>query len=370
VKTYLRRGLVVAAVATLALGAMGACGKAKQAGGGSSNAGSISKGFKIGLLLPENKTARYEKFDKPYIEQNITKLCPKCTVLYSNANQDASTQQQQFESMLTNGVKVIILDSVDYKAISGEVSKAKAQNIPVVAYDRLANGPISAYTSFDNEKIGEQQGQALLDALKRGGDPKRGDVVMINGATTDPNAGFFKKGAHKILDGQVNIAKEYDTPDWDPTNANTEMAGAISAIGIKKIIGVYSANDGMAGGAISALTAAKASPMPPVTGQDAEVAGIQRLLNGSQLSSIYKSIKPEAAAAAQFAVDLGAGKKASGTSTVDNGTNHSVPTVLAPTVVLTKDNIASTVIKDGYWTYNDICTAQYVALCKSAGINP
>jgi D-xylose transport system substrate-binding protein len=367
VKTYLRRGLVVAAVATLALGAMGACGKAKQAGGGTSNAGSVSKGFKIGLLLPENKTARYEKFDKPYIEQNITKLCPKCTVLYSNANQDASTQQQQFESMLTNGVKVIILDSVDYKAISGEVAKAKQQNIPVVAYDRLANGPISAYTSFDNEKIGEQQGQALLDAIKAKGDPKRGDVVMINGATTDPNAGFFKKGAHKVLDGQVTISKEYDTPDWDPTNANTEMAGAISALTVNKIVGVYSANDGMAGGAIAALTAAHANPMPPVTGQDAEVAGIQRLLTGTQLSSIYKSIKPEAAAAAQFAVDLGSGKKASGKTTVDNGTNHSVPSVLNPTVVLTKSNI-DTVIKDGYWTYNDICTAQYVAACKAAGI--
>lgn len=122
-----------------------------------------------------------------------------------------------------------------------------------MAYDRLAQGPIDAYTSFDNTTVGKTQGQALLDAL--GAKAKSGKIVMMNGSSTDPNAAQFKAGAHSVLDGKVTVGKEYDTKDWKPENANANMEGAITALGKKNIVGVYSANDGMAGGIITALKA-------------------------------------------------------------------------------------------------------------------
>ncbi|GAB3676460.1 sugar ABC transporter substrate-binding protein [Actinocorallia lasiicapitis] len=358
--------VAVAAGASVALafGAV-ACGSAKESGDSSGGStGSATEGFKIGLLLPETKTARYEKFDRPYITENIKSLCPNCTVDYVNANQDPSLQQQQVDSMLTNGAKVLILDAVDAKAIAASVNKAKNQGVKVVAYDRLAQGPIDAYTSFDNVEVGKKQGQALLDALKAGGDAKRGPIVMINGSPTDPNAADFKKGAHSVLDGQVTIGKEYDTPDWSPDKAAVEAQGAITALGAKKVIGFYSANDGMAGGIAKSMSNAGVAKGTPLTGQDAELAGIQRILLGTQTMTIYKPIKPEAQAAAQMAVDLGSGKAATGNQTVSN-----VPAqVIAPQVV-TKSNIKDTVVKDGFWTVQEICTAQVAAACKAAGIS-
>lgn len=367
-KSYPMRGVAGCAALLLAL-AVTACGEAKQSddkSGGAAN--SIDQGFKIGLLLPESKTARYEKFDRPYTEQKIKSLCPKCTVMYNNANQDPNLQQQQVDSMLTNGAKVLILDAVDSKAIASSVAKAKGQNVPVVAYDRLAGGPVDAYVSFDNQQVGKLQGQALLDALKKGGDPKRGPIVMVNGAPTDPNAGDFKKGALSVLEGQVTIGKAYDTPDWSPDAANTEATGAFTALGASKVIGVYSANDGMAGGIAKAMENAGVKKGTPLTGQDAELAAIQRILLGTQTMTIYKAIKPEAEASAQMAVDLGAGKTVTGGTTVSNGTATSIPAQLLTPVVVTKDNIKDTVVKDGFWTVSEICTAAYMSACNAAGL--
>ncbi|MBW8486580.1 sugar ABC transporter substrate-binding protein [Actinomadura parmotrematis] len=359
---------VAGALSLAAVLALGACGSAKESDNGSgsgSSGGSVDEGFKIGLLLPETKTTRYEKFDRPYITQEIAKLCPKCTVVYNNANQDPNLQQQQVDSMLTNGVKVLILDAVDAKAIAGSVSKAKNQGVKVLAYDRLASGPIDGYVSFDNLQVGKMQGQALLDAIKKGGDPKRGPIVMINGSPTDPNAADFKKGAHEALDGQVTIGKEYDTPDWSPDQANTEAAGAFTALGASKVIGVYSANDGMAAGIAKAMQNAGVKSGTPLTGQDAELTGIQRILLGTQTMTIYKPIKPEAQSAAQMAVDLGTGKTPTGNQKVGDN----VPAQIITPIVVTKDNIKDTVVKDGFWTVRQICTGSAASACASAGLS-
>ena len=368
VRNYLRRGLAVAAIAALAVG-VSACGKAKQADGGSgSESLSVDKGFKVGVLLPESKTARYEKFDHPFLAKDIKQLCPKCTIEYRNANQNADTQRQQVDAVLAAGAKVLILDSVDFKSIKSSVQKAHDQGVKVIAYDRLAQGPISGYSSFDNVDIGRQQGKAFLKAISAKGDPKRGKVILVNGSPDDPNAPDFKKGMHSVLDGKVNVGAEYDTQDWSPDQARQEVAGAISKVGKKNIIGVYCANDGMAGGAISALKAANVSPLPPVTGQDAELAGIQRILTGEQYATIYKSIKPQAKAAAEMAIDVATGKKWKGDGdTVNNGTVKVPAKIIAATTV-TKDNIESTVVKDGYWKPSEICTAKYKKYCAQAGI--
>ncbi|MER5468322.1 substrate-binding domain-containing protein [Streptomyces sp. NPDC002935] len=364
----MRRAAVAVAAGAMAV-SLAACGSAKESGGSSDSSASAKKGdaIKVGLLLPENQTARYEKFDKPLIEKKVKELTNgKGEVVYANAKQDASTQNQQVDTMITNKVDVLIVDAVDAAAIKSSVQKAKDAGIPVVAYDRLAQGPISGYTSFDNKTVGKTQGEALLTAL--GSKAKDGKIVMMNGSVTDPNAAQFKAGAHEVLDGKVNVGKEYDTKEWKPENANANMEAAISALGKKNIIGVYSANDGMAGGIITALKAAGIKV--PVTGQDAELAGVQRILAGEQFMSVYKPYAPEADAAAELAVALAQGKSLDSVAKdkVDSPTDKQIPSLLVPVTSLTKDNIKDTVVKDGLYTVNDICTPAYAAACKKAGL--
>ncbi|MFI6704766.1 substrate-binding domain-containing protein [Streptomyces sp. NPDC050509] len=364
------RRAAVATVATAMAVSLAACGSAKESGDKAEASTSDKKGpITVGLLLPENQTARYEKFDKPLIEKKVSELTDGTgKVVYANAKQDATTQSQQVETMITNKVSVLVVDAVDSKAIANSVKKAKDAGIPVVAYDRLAEGPIDAYTSFDNEEVGKVQGQALLDEL--GDKAKSGDIVMMNGAVTDPNAALFKKGALSVLDGKVTIGKSYDTKEWKPENANANMEGAISALGKDKIVGVYSANDSMAGGIITALKGAGFSKLPPVTGQDAELAGVQRIVTGEQFMSVYKSYPQEAEVAAEMAVALAKGEKLDSIAktTVDSPTTKGVPTVLVPVVSLTKDNINDTVIKEGIYTAAEICTGKYKAGCDAIGV--
>ncbi|MFE4454447.1 sugar ABC transporter substrate-binding protein [Streptomyces sp. NPDC056796] len=367
--TRMRRAAVAVAATTMAV-SLAACGSAKESGDKATTDAGKKKGddLKIGLLLPENVTARYEKFDKPIIEKKVSELTGgKAEVTYANAKQDATLQAQQVDTMITNKVDALIIDAVDAKAIENSVKKAKAEGIPVVAFDRLAEGPIDAYTSFDNEEVGRVQGKALLEAL---GTADKPTVVMMNGSITDPNAALFKKGAKSVLDGKVTYGKEYDTKEWKPENANSNMEGAITALGKDKIAGVYSANDGMAGGIIQALKSAGLSKLPPVTGQDAELAGVQRIVTGEQFMSVYKPYPQEGIVAAQMAVALAKGEKLDSiaTSKVDNTGTKGIATVLVPVVSLTKANIKDTVIKDGIWTLDEICTAKYKAACTSAGL--
>ncbi|MCC0100040.1 substrate-binding domain-containing protein [Streptomyces flavotricini] len=363
--TQLGRVVVVVTAAAASV-SLAACGSTEGAGAGGS---AKSEAIKVGLLLPEDQTARYEKFDKPLIEKEIAKFTRnKGEVVYANAKQDAAAQNAQVDAMIARKVNVLIIDAVDAKAIAGAVKKAKDARIPVIAYDRLAEGPIDAYTSFDNEDVGKVQAKALLEAL--GDKAGSGQIVMMNGSLTDPNAKGFKSGAHFVLDGKVTIGKEYDTKEWKPENANANMAGAISALGKGKIVGVYSANDGMAGGIISALKAAGVTPLPPVTGQDAELAGVQRIVAGEQYMTVYKSYAPEAAAAAEMAVALAQGEKIDGliNQIVDSPTTKGVPSVLVPGIALTKNNIRATVVDDGIYTISEICTDRYKAACDEIGL--
>ena len=296
----------------------------------------------------------------------IQTLAPGATVDYYNASQDATTQQQQVDTALTKGDKVLILDAVDSKAIQSSVQKAHDAGVKVVAYDRLAQGPVDAYVSFDNHKVGELQGTALLAALG-GGAGKQ--IVMINGSPTDPNAADFKAGAHSVLNGKVKIGREFDTPNWDPNTANTEMSGSISALGGPTINGVYSANDGMAAGIATALKSGGLTV--PLTGQDAQLDGIQRILGGTQTMTIYKPYKPEAEAAGSMAVDLAQGTTLPAAvvpTTATSGSGQSVPSNLITPTAVDKSNIKATVVQDGLYTVAQICTPDFAAACKAAGL--
>ncbi|MEU5276356.1 substrate-binding domain-containing protein [Streptomyces asoensis] len=362
----MRRVVIGATAVSMAL-SIAACGKAgddkDSDSGSSSNSGSKS----IGLLLPDSVTARYEKFDKPYFDAKVKALCSDCKLEYANAAADSAKQAQQVSSMVTKGVKVIVISAQDSAAIKSSIQSAVDKGVKVVAYDRLAQGPVSAYVSFDNVKVGELQGQALLDALGSKATTKS-KVVMINGDDADPNAGQFKEGAHKALDGKVDIAYE-QSGLWKDTVAAQKMSAAITQLGAKNIAGVYSANDGMAGGIANTLKGAKISGIP-LTGQDAELAGIQRIVAGTQSSTVYKAFKPEAEAAAQLAVDLLEGKdiKALATQTLTSGSGDKVPSQLLTPVSVTKANIKDTVVKDGLYTVADICAGEYAAACKTAGL--
>ncbi|MFF8192889.1 sugar ABC transporter substrate-binding protein [Streptomyces bobili] len=357
----MRRVVIGATAVSMAL-SIAACGKA---GDDSDSSSSDSKS--IGLLLPDSVTARYEKFDKPLFEAKVKELCSDCDVQYANAAADPAKQAQQMSSMVTKGVKVIVVSAQDSAAIKSSIQSAVDKGVKVVAYDRLAQGPVSAYVSFDNVKVGELQGQALLDALGAKATPSA-NVVMINGDDADPNAGQFKEGAHKALDGKVKIAYE-QSGLWKDTVAAQKMSAAITQLGAKNIAGVYAANDGMAGGIANTLKGAKISGIP-LTGQDAELAGIQRIVAGTQSSTVYKAFKPEADAAAQLAVNLLEGKdiKSLATQTLTSGSGDKVPSQLLTPVSVTKANIKDTVIADKLYTVEEICTAEYAAACKAAGL--
>jgi D-xylose transport system substrate-binding protein len=359
-----RVSLVV--IAGLALGmVVAACGSSDNGGGG--------KGGSIAFLLPESKTARYESQDRPLFTKKVKELCPDCNIIYSNADQDASKQQQQAEAALTKGAKVLVLDPVDAASAGAIVARAKQQKVPVISYDRLIlKAPIDYYVQFDSRKVGKLQGTALSDQLKTNG-KANGPVVMINGAPTDNNAKLFKQGAQGVLTSSgVKIAKSFDTPDWSPDKAQTEMQQAITAVGNSGFNGVLAANDGTAGGAIAAMKSAGIKPNTrPTTGQDAELAAIQRILVGDQFMTVYKPIKPLTDSAAEIAVKIAKGESVPANLTPDkedNGTKQ-VPTKTLDITVVKKDNVKDTVIKDGYWTAAQVCTAAYKSACQAAGIS-
>jgi D-xylose transport system substrate-binding protein len=361
--------LAVAVLFALGLAACGGDDDDSSNGGG--GGGDSGGGKTIALLLPETKTTRYEEKDRPLFEAKVKELCPDCKVFYQNASQDPNKQQQQAEAAITKGASVLVLDAVDVSSVGPIVQHANQKDIPVIAYDRLIpDQDIAYYVSFDNVKQGRVQAQSLVDKLGDGASGK--SIVMVNGAPTDPSAGDYKKGAHQVLDKSgLKIAKEFDTPDWSPDKAQVEMEQSITSLGKDGFVGVYSANDGMAGGIIAALKGAGIQPQSkPVTGGDSEAAAIQRILTGEQLSTIYLAIKQQAETSAQLAVAAAQGKMdpdGLAKDKVDNGAKQ-VDSVLLDPIAVTKDNIQDTVIKDGFLSVDEICTGKYADACKEAGI--
>ncbi len=348
------------------------CGVLDATGDGASASPTKGDDITVGLLLPEKANSRYDKFDYPIIRDKVAELTKKHgKVEYLNADADASRQAGQLQKLIDDKVDVILLDAVDSHAVAGAVKKAKDAGIPVIAYDRLAEGPIDAYVSFDNELVGEVQARSLLEVLGSKVDTSD-KVVMINGSPTDPNAKQFKQGALSELSGKVTIAESYDTKGWKPEVAEAEMTEAIGKIGKGNIAAVYAANDGMAAGVIKALKTAGVTELPPITGQDAELDAVQRVVAGEQYMSVYKSYPDEAEAAAQMAVTKIQGKDiqfdALAQDKVDSPTDKDIPSRLVQVSPLTRTSIKDTVIADGIYKVDDICTSKYKAACAAIGL--
>ena len=355
-------------------------GTAAATGSGSGTAAPTPAGGAIALLLPESQTARYEAADRPFFEAKFKELCPGIEIVYSNANQVAADQQQQAEAAIARGVKVLVLDPVDGDSAGVIVNAAKGKSIPVISYDRLIKGGSTPdyYVSFDNERVGKLQAEALLAKLTAAGIAKP-KITMINGSPTDNNATLFKQGAHSVFDGKVEIVKEDAAANWKPEEAQQLMEQFIAAVGPKGFDAAYQANDGTAGGAIAAMKAAGIDPKTkPTTGQDAELAGIQRILAGEQYVTFYKRIQPQAEATAELACSLFKGEKpnpALVNGKVNNGTADIASVLLTPVAVTLDgagdtESIADTVVKDKFYGADSaaqICKG-YEAACTAANI--
>ncbi len=355
------RALGITTTALLAAASLAACGSGST-GGSAAGGGNGSKAIKIAFLMPDIASTRYELFDRPLFEAKIKALCAGCEVVYANANASAATQQQQANSALAQGVKAIVIDSVDSTAAASIVNAAKAQKVPVIAYDRpIPKAKADYYVSFDNEKIGALIAQSLVDKVKATN--PTGGILQINGSPTDAAAGLIKKGVHSVVDTSgLTLLAEFDTPDWAPPKAQDWASGQITKFG-SQINGVVAANDGTGGGAIAAFKAAGVNPVPPVSGNDAELAAAQRIVNGDQYNTISKPIKIVAEAAAEVAYGFAQGKPPAAKTTL-----FDTPSQLFTPEVVTKDNLNEVLIKSGILEVSDVCSGTYAAACAKAGI--
>ncbi len=326
----------------------------------------------IAFLMPDQSSTRYEEHDHPGFVAEMTQLCPSCKVLYQNADGDVSRQQQQFNSVMSQGAKAIVLDPVDSSAAASLVKQAQAQGVKVIAYDRpIPSTPADYYVSFNNEAIGKTIASSLVQHLKAM-NVAAADVGLleVNGSPTDAAAGLIKRGIHEGIEtGGYKTLAEYDTPGWEPPKAQQWVSGQISRFN-KKIVGVVAANDGTGGGAIAAFKAAGVNPVPPVTGNDATIAGLQLIISGDQYNTISKPSEIVAAAAAKVAVALLSGETPKADTEL-----FKTPTQLFTPTLITASNLKAEIIDkqvNGHpiETAEVLCTGRYAAGCKKLGITP
>jgi D-xylose transport system substrate-binding protein len=306
---------------------------------------------RVGLSLDTLKEARWQA-DRDLFVKKATELGAQVEV--QSANGDDNQQIRDVESLLTSGVKVLVIVPHDGVAMARAVQMAHKVNVPVISYDRLIrNSDVDLYLSFDNVKVGEQQAQFVVDRLPGG----KGRIVRIYGSPTDNNAKLFKQGQDNILNplikkGDIKVVRQDWAEDWKPENAKRIMNAAITDTG-GKFDAVVASNDGTAGGAIQALTEAGLAKKVLVTGQDAELAACQRIARGTQSMTIYKPLKVLATRAAETAVAMAKGKPIIATETVNNG-KIDVPSIFNTVYTVTKANLRETVIKDGFHEESEV----------------
>lgn len=320
---------------------------------------------KIGVILPDTKSSvRWESKDRPALEAAFK----QAGVQYNIQNAEGSADQMATiaDGMIADGVTVLAIVNLDSDSGASIQQKAAAQGVKTIDYDRLTlGGSADAYVSFDNTKVGELQGQGLVDCL--GGKPA--NVVFLNGSPTDNNATLFSAGAHSVIDATPSITNvgEQAVPDWDNDKAVTIFEQLYTAAG-GKVDGVYAANDGLAGSVISILDKNRRAGQVPVTGQDATVEGLQNILAGTQCMTVYKSATEEAGALAKVAIALANGQKAETNSTSrDDQGNRDVPSVLLTPKSITKGNV-DVVFTDGGQSKDEVCAGQFAAMCSAAGV--
>jgi D-xylose transport system substrate-binding protein len=369
----MKKGAVLLVAAALAMSfAVAACGDDEESsggGGGSTTESSGGDAGKVAVLLPDSKSSvRWETVDRPSLKAAFDAAGVEAII--SNAEGDKATQQQQAEQAITNGAKVILLVNLDSGSGAAISANAASQGVKVIDYDRLTLGSDTTdyYVSFNNEKVGQLQGQGLVDCE---GDKQGARIAVLNGSPTDNNATLFKKGYDSVINPKFDSGdwKELDdqsVPDWDNQKALTIFEQILEK-NDNKVDGVLAANDGLANAAISALKQRKL-PQVPVTGQDATLEGIQNIVNGDQCMTVYKAIKKEADAAAELAIALAKGEKPTATTTPVNNEKKDVPSVLLDPVPVTKDNIGDYTSEPDFPKVEEICAGKVAAKCTELGL--
>ncbi len=368
----MRNRFLSVAVATMAVGALALAGCGSDDGGDDA-AGGGTAAKKVGVILPDAATSpRWEANDRPLLKAAFDGA--GITANIQNADGDKAKFGTLCDSMINEGVSVLLIVNLDPDSGTACLKKAQAAGIKTIDYDRLTpGGEASYYVSFDNVQVGKLMGEGLTKCLTDAGKTKA-NIVQINGDPTDNNASLFKQGYVEALKPKVD-AGDYtivgdQTGKWDATVAGTAFEQLYTQAG-GKVDGVVSANDTMAQGIIARLTANGLNGKVPVTGQDASKEGLQAILAGNQCMTVYKAIKVEADTASKLAIALINGETPG--SDLVNGTvkdtvlNKDVPSALATPKAIYKDSVKD-VITDGFWKASDICTGQYAALCTSAGV--
>ncbi len=297
----------------------------------------------IALLLPSGHGLRYASADRPAFEREVRRICPECKVLYSDANEDASKQEDQTDAALKQGVGALVLDAVVSETAGRMVRKARGAGVPVLSYDTLAAfAKPDAFVSYGGVETGEVQAEALARKLKSDGHP-RGPIVALWGEPGNRDQHLFEEGARRVLAAHgVKIASQAHTPFWGPGRARGEMSRSIRGIGRNGFAGVYAETDGIARGAIEAMQAAGIDPASrPVTGRDATPKGLRQVRAGRQYMTTYAPPEPKARRAAEVAVTLAEGgelPKGEATGELENG-RFRVPAILLRPLAVTRANV-------------------------------
>ena len=303
-----------------------------------------AKNPKIGFSIDDLRVERWAR-DRDYFTAAATQLGAKVFV----QSADASEQKQiaQIENLISRGVDVLVIVPYNATVLNNAIREAKKAKIKVVSYDRLImNSDIDAYISFDNKAVGEMQAKAVV-AIK----PK-GNYYRLGGAPTDNNANMLREGQLAVLQplvdkGDIKIVGKQWVKDWSASEAMAIVENALTANN-NKIDAIVASNDGTAGGAIQALASQKLSGKVPVSGQDADLAAVRRVIAGSQAMTVYKPLKLIATEAAKLSVQLVRNEKVTFNSQYDNGFKK-VDTLLLKPTPLTKANV-SLLVTDGFYT--------------------
>ena len=370
----MRKAVLTATVGAAALAFGVAACSSSTSPSGSSTGGANNGGAKpkVGVILPETATsARWANADQPSIKAECDKKGLDCTI--QNANGDTAAEKTIADTMIkADHVQILILCSIDPTTGQAVTTEAKANGVKVIDYDRLVPGSApDYYVSFDNEKVGEAQGTALVAAVKAA-NIANPDVAFVDGAPTDNNATLFAQGYHKIIDPMISgsgwkKSAEQAIANWDNPTAGTTFTSMYNADHNINVVMV--ANDGMANAIIADLKNLGINGKVIVSGQDATAQGIQHMLDNDQAFTIYKPATQEAVPAVDLAAELANGTTP--TESFQNVTDPSdksqIKSLLATPITITKSNIDQP-IKDKYTNYTDVCTSAYAAKCAAAGI--
>jgi D-xylose transport system substrate-binding protein len=360
-----RTAVALAGVAAALVAALAGCGNGGSSGG--SGSGPAPTNTKVGILLPDTASSpRWVSADPNELKKQCT--ARQLTCLIDNANGSATTQQSQAQALINSGVGVLLVVNLDPGSGKSIEALAQQHNVVTIDYDRLTTGgTASYYVSYDNVKVGQDQGTALTQAPQVKGKSSV-NYVEIDGAPTDNNATLFAQGYNSVLSKQPGWTKLADqTGNWDPATAQTVFTTMLGQH--PDINAVMVANDTMAQSVVNVLKSQGLAGRVAVSGQDATAGGLDNIMAGTQAFTIYKPVAGEADVAIKLAGQILAGQKPTAPTTTKDPTNgREIPSYLAAPTVITKANVALPVT-DGYVTAAAVCpTAALVQLCSANGI--